>query len=428
MITIIDAIMGSGKTTHIINHINDTYRSDLIASLETGQRPTKFLVITPLLSEVDRLRSSCPKLDFRDPQPVEGRKLHHLEMLVREGRNIVSTHALFSLLTREIFDLLKQGNYVLIIDEVLDCVQIFNTLTKADKDLLFDRHLVYVHPETKRLCWNMRDHAAYSGRFSAIKDLCLNGNLVCRDGAVLLWEFPTEFLECFSDIIVLTYMFHGSPMSAYLEAAGLQFDLKAIQDGALIDYAEVDERALKARLRELITVYEGPMNEIGNRQGKSNPLSSSWFKRQDPKVLKGLQSSTRRFFEATAGTPSRANMWTSFKSRKTGLKGPGYTRGWVALNTKATNDYAHKQSLAYLCNLFPHPLIKGYFTDQGISFHDDLYALSEMIQWIWRSQIRNYEPITLYIPSQRMRRLLKDWLASTNTLELIKPDALRLAA
>ncbi|MEO9737668.1 MAG: DEAD/DEAH box helicase family protein, partial [Lentilitoribacter sp.] len=221
MITVIDAVMGSGKTTHIIKHINETYQQDLKANFDRGQRPTKFLVVTPLLSEVERFRSSCPMLDFRDPQPIEGRKLHHLETLVREGRNIVSTHALFRLLNRDIFRLLQDENYVLILDEVLDCVQIFKTLTKADKDLLFDQRLVYVDPETKRLGWNMRDHSAYSGRFSAIKELCRNGNLVCRNGTVLLWEFPVEFLECFSDIIILTYMFHGSPMSAHLKAAGL---------------------------------------------------------------------------------------------------------------------------------------------------------------------------------------------------------------
>ena len=33
-----------------------------------------------------------------------------------------------------------------------------------------------------------------------------------------------------------------------------------------------------------------------------------------------------------------------------------------------------------------------------------------MIQWIFRSQIRQYKPINIYIPSERMRELLIDWL------------------
>ena len=42
--------------------------------------------------------------------------------------------------------------------------------------------------------------------------------------------------------------------------------------------------------------------------------------------------------------------------------------------------------MAYLCNWFYHPVIKGYFQERGIKVNDEAYALSSMIQWIWRSQ------------------------------------------
>jgi len=38
------------------------------------------------------------------------------------------------------------------------------------------------------------------------------------------------------------------------------------------------------------------------------------------------------------------------------------------------------------------------------------YALTELIQWVWRSRIRKGEPITVYLPSMRMRRLFEEWL------------------
>ena len=47
---------------------------------------------------------------------------------------------------------------------------------------------------------------------------------------------------------------------------------------------------------------------------------------------------------------------------------------------------------------------------KGVSVEEEKYALSEMIQWIFRSAIRNGESIQIYIPSQRMRQLLIDWL------------------
>ena len=51
--------------------------------------------------------------------------------------------------------------------------------------------------------------------------------------------------------------------------------------------------------------------------------------------------------------------------------------------------------------------------------NDDVYAISEMVQVIWRSAIRNDEPIHLYIPSERMRNLFELWLQCDNTSELI---------
>jgi len=42
----------------------------------------------------------------------------------------------------------------------------------------------------------------------------------------------------------------------------------------------------------------------------------------------------------------------------------------------------------------------------------DAYALTELIQWVWWSRVRRGEPITLYLPSPRMRRLFEEALLS----------------
>jgi hypothetical protein len=74
--------------------------------------------------------------------------------------------------------------------------------------------------------------------------------------------------------------------------------------------------------------------------------------------------------------------------------------------------------LAYLCNIFYHPHIRGYFTDRKIPVYEDLYALSEMLQWLYRAQIRRGDPIHVFIPSARMRGLLKAWLESNTIHDL----------
>jgi superfamily II DNA or RNA helicase len=86
-ITVIDAIPGSGKTSYAIEFMNQyTERS--------------YIYVTPLLSEVDRIKESTIK-EFYDPVFVNGRKIHGLNDLLCSGQNIVTTHSTFSNATDE---------------------------------------------------------------------------------------------------------------------------------------------------------------------------------------------------------------------------------------------------------------------------------------------------------------------------------------
>ena len=53
---------------------------------------------------------------------------------------------------------------------------------------------------------------------------------------------------------------------------------------------------------------------------------------------------------------------------------------------------------------------KNFYAKHGLAFNEEQYALSTMIQWIWRSAIRRGEDIWVYIPSKRMRMLMIRWL------------------
>ena len=54
--------------------------------------------------------------------------------------------------------------------------------------------------------------------------------------------------------------------------------------------------------------------------------------------------------------------------------------------------------------------VKLFYQRHNIKVNEDMYALSTMIQWIWRSAIRDGKDINIYIPSKRMRTLLVDWI------------------
>ena len=88
----------------------------------------------------------------------------------------------------------------------------------------------------------------------------------------------------------------------------------------------------------------------------------------------------------------------------------GYTTRFLSLGTKATNMYANVSVVAFTANLFTHPFIDQLLMKRNVVVDAQKFALSEMIQWIYRSRIRNGESIVVYVPSKRMRNLLERWL------------------
>ena len=58
-----------------------------------------------------------------------------------------------------------------------------------------------------------------------------------------------------------------------------------------------------------------------------------------------------------------------------------------------------------------NPYVARWLEDNSRAF-DDAYALTEFIQWVCGSRVRKGQPITLYLPSPRMRQLMEEWLSS----------------
>ena len=103
-------------------------------------------------------------------------------------------------------------------------------------------------------------------------------------------------------------------------------------------------------------------------------------------------------------------LWTTFKEFQGRLADRGYGSCFVPFNKRATNEYSDRRYLAYCLNNFPRPWAANFFREHGSKIDHEGYALSILIQWIFRSAIRNGEEVWIYIPSVRMRALLKEWL------------------
>jgi hypothetical protein len=105
--------------------------------------------------------------------------------------------------------------------------------------------------------------------------------------------------------------------------------------------------------------------------------------------------------------------------------------GHIACNARATNEYASKTVMVHAFNRYPNEIVRRYLEAYNVPFDSDRFALNEMIQWIWRSAIRNDEPITLAILSKRMREdlfllWLNDDVAEVVPVKKPKPKVVRL--
>lgn len=405
-INVIDAPMGFGKTTGSINFINKRIEKDDGA---------KFLYITPYLDEVKRIKANCS--GFEEPS-VYGTKINGIKALFLKDKNVVSTHSLFKSFDEETIDFSFAQGYCLFMDEVADVVEPF-PITKKDLDDVLTNYATI--SDNNLLVWHDRE---YKGVFDEIKRLC---DLQCitaytkesGESVVLLWAFPISIFRAFREIYIATYMFDAQIQKYYYDYYGCDYrhwyveNTNAPGESDLSKYnlTETPQQYDLSYVKDLVSVIDNPkLNAIGDAPYS---LSKSWFERNHNGITgKKLKNNTVNFFINITKTPSDLNMWTVFKDYKNTFAGKGYSKGFIPFNARATNKYASKKSVAYLINVFLNPFIKNFFMDMNIEVREDEFALSELVQFIWRSAIRNKQPISIYIPSKRMRELLLDWMNS----------------
>ena len=64
--------------------------------------------------------------------------------------------------------------------------------------------------------------------------LARTGSLFLAEGRFLICEFPQKALDAFQSAVVLTYLFEGSTLAAYLRASGYPYHLLGIKGGVWI--------------------------------------------------------------------------------------------------------------------------------------------------------------------------------------------------
>lgn len=389
---IVDEMMGRGKTSAAINMMNSTGK--------------KYMFVTPYLSEVERIKKDC--IGFEEPISEDG-KLGALKELILENKNIVTTHALFRLFDVETIEMLKERNYTLVVDEELDAVEKIE-ITEWDLSNVLYRHANY-NEETHLVTWENNE---YKGKYEIYMNMCNVGDVYKFGSRYLYRMLPKSLFDTFEEVYILTYLFQGSVFEKYIQASGFTYERVFVEkDGGKYRFSSNAPIRKKDNLYDLINIVDNyKMNNIGNSRSEAKHiLSKQWCKeRATEEDINQIKRNLKNFFIHMCNSKSKDNMWTTFKDFKEKIKGGGYSKGFIPFNIRATNEYRGKTNVAFLVNIYLNPNIKNLFRRKGIDLSDDAYALSILVQFIWRSAIRDGKPINLYIPAWRMRKLLMEWI------------------
>jgi hypothetical protein len=403
-IEVLDAVMGSGKTTGIIKWMTDNPQN-------------KYLYVSPMLSEVEeRIPSACESLEFTYPNTEEYKtKSIHLLELLKDGKNISFSHSLFSDMTKEHLYWIKRHQYTLIVDEELNFIEAYKGGYGKDDIVSLEKsgHIFVDTDNLGKVSWTWDDMEG-STVYSKLKRLCDLDMLYCakRDRSMMVIHLPLELVSCSKRTILLTYLFEGSLMECFMKMRGVE--ISKFTD--LGYYSDTDTKDKAKRLINFVDTRT-------TKAVKKLSMSFTWYANSASKeeldlISKALLSMYRK-------APKGEFLFTSAKEVGTRYDDKGRKRKRTILHkdipddqflysgAKATNIYSHKSVLVHAYNRFPNLVIKAYLQDYGTPPDEDKFALSEMIQWIWRSRIRNDEPITLCVLNKRMELLLKQWLGMT---------------
>lgn len=407
-IELLDSIMGSGKSTKVLEWC------------ETKPN-TPFLYITPLLSESEiRVVESCSLSKFTAPTTEHfNTKGEHLLDLLYSGVNISITHALYSSLRKEHLIAMKENRYTLILDEEVSFISpLGDGYSISDFKYLKELNQIDVNPEDGKVSW-LNDDIGDNTKYTKLANMCRLGMVYQskRSDNWFITQLPMDLINYAERAILLTYLFKGSILDSFLSLKGV----------SVVPFSEVHLTNCQLPVKSLIEF-------VGERQAREwagESFSSSWYLKSSQKELTTLSKSIRAIGNSqkalstdmlwctpsSIARPHRKNSKkvapVSYGAGTGGISESGIASGcFLPCSSRATNAYRDRSVLVHCYNRFPHLSVSSFLQDYGCTVDNNKFALSELVQWVWRSQIRDGKPIKLCILSKRMRKLFQEWLDS----------------
>lgn len=458
----IDAVMGRGKTTWKTLDIK-------------ADKELRAVIVLPRKTEILRYQEKLEGVEgvvtLHDSNGDSRSKVEQFIEALTDARIILTTHSLFEeWLPLEVFKAIDEGEWSLVMDEVpttfekIDlqglgttikgCIMM-GVLMEVPVDGAEGVTRLVVNDE--KVDWYLRKHSSEANkeqkdfiRSARVKDVYvietgIDGKNKKSEDEQTVRKFYSfsmmeERLSSFKDVTIMSYPFKGSDIEHWLIIKGFTIDHQRLicsgRNNLLSDFSlePHDGQYLEGKeFAHLLEIVEpsrrGRVLQYGDRQNHFSATECKKFVRQHKgyrEKLDDIQKSLRGIYKprrkGATQVQSEDFMFTCLKSMVPCLRNSkhGLTAdfigedNWIPFCERGVNDHAHKTELCFLFNVFPFTEIEKTVEGFGRKYDRDLYALYVMIQWIWRSAIRDGHKVRLYIPSKRMRTILEKWLKGKN--------------
>ncbi|PTP95466.1 hypothetical protein [Vibrio splendidus] len=336
-------------------------------------------------------------------------KTAELVKALKRGDSIICSHTAFLGVDDKDLDLLVE--YIVVMDEVTNLLRPVS-MTKTMFELLERAGAIAVDPVTGKVVWThiIDAEQATADRFGSdvhpylIKLMC-EGRLY-KSQQFLIEELPHKVFLKADEVLVLAYMFEATYMHHHFNALGLPLNDVTEQYQAKSLYT-VEE--LKAKAKERLVV----------KVSRKQPLT----KLSVDSLTKATETSLSKISTAINSLRRKSDIkledaiFTCPKSIVDSGKLKLGKATWLYSGSRGVEKYSKKTAVLYLMEKNMNPAINARINQLAPTTFNksvsDAFALQEMIQFIWRSNIRvadSDKPVTVYFASHRMAKIFNDWL------------------
>lgn len=408
--------MGSSKTNNIIKWMQDNPNE-------------RYIYVIPNLSELEdsaESKSRILSIGFTTPEVTGLFKTKREDLLdkLSKGESVACTHALYKMLEKSHLSIIKEKQFIVVIDEEVNLIDNYEVASTADLVSLLNDGKVEIKEDDGLVVWianekvtspyldkKHKHHKFYRHIINeyVYTSRCTKDENGTYKNVFMTSQLTKELISCAKRIVIITYLFGGSILKSFLELKGFKF--KPFEDIGIVETPLSD---IVSRIHLL--PYDRKMLKLKQ--------TATWWNDASKEDVKAVSNFIRRTATKCKVSADEV-MWTCPSKRVKGVSKTnakyfvspqGFTKDsqgnscWLACSLRATNKYAHKKLAIHCFDRYPSTSVVTYLQDYGIKVDFDTFAVAELLQWLFRSNCRlPTGEVTLAISSYRMYNLYLSW-------------------